>query len=108
MGGSVFVENKGGAGGNIGMSSVARAEADGYIILLSTSAYAVNPSLYHTLPYDPFKDFTAICELAVSPHVSGLAQRHRAAQFRGARARAPAYQGGHCQSARGNRKNTLA
>ena len=45
MGGSVFVENKGGAGGNIGMGSVARAEPDGYTILLSTSAYAVNPSL---------------------------------------------------------------
>jgi len=69
MGGSVFVENKGGAGGNIGMGTVARAEADGYTILLSTSAFAVNPSLYQTLPYDPFKDFTAICELAVSPHV---------------------------------------
>jgi tripartite-type tricarboxylate transporter receptor subunit TctC len=69
MGGSVFVENKGGGGGNIGMGSVARAEADGYTILLSTSAYAVNPSLYQTLPYDPFKDFTAICEVAVSPHV---------------------------------------
>ena len=69
MGGSVFVENKGGAGGNIGMGSVARAEADGYTILLSTSAYAVNPGLYQALPYDPFKDFTAICELAVSPHV---------------------------------------
>jgi tripartite-type tricarboxylate transporter receptor subunit TctC len=69
MGASVFVENKGGAGGNIGMGSVARAEADGYTILLSTSAYAVNPGLYQALPYDPFKDFTAICELAVSPHV---------------------------------------
>ena len=69
LGASVFVENKGGAGGNIGMGSVARAEPDGYTILLSTSAYAVNPSLYQTLPYDPFKDFTAICELAVSPHV---------------------------------------
>jgi tripartite-type tricarboxylate transporter receptor subunit TctC len=45
MGASVFVENKGGAGGNIGMGSVARAEADGYTILLSTSAYAVNPGL---------------------------------------------------------------
>src|SRR5207244_12635254 len=65
----VFGENKGGAGGNIGMGSVARAEPDGYTILLSTSAYAVNPSLYQTLPYDPFKDFTAVCELAVSPHV---------------------------------------
>src|SRR6266436_4285398 len=69
LGAPVFVENKGGAGGNIGMGSVARAEPDGYTILLSTSAYAVNPSLYQTLPYDPFKDFTAICELAVSPHV---------------------------------------
>jgi tripartite-type tricarboxylate transporter receptor subunit TctC len=69
MGGSVIVENKGGAGGNIGMGSVARADADGYTILLSTSAYSVNPGLYETLPYDPFKDFSAICELAVSPHV---------------------------------------
>jgi tripartite-type tricarboxylate transporter receptor subunit TctC len=69
MGGSVIVENKGGGGGNIGMGSVARADADGYTILLSTSAYSVNPGLYETLPYDPFKDFAAICELAVSPHV---------------------------------------
>ncbi len=69
MGGSVIVENKGGAGGNIGMGSVARADADGYTILLSTSAYSVNPGLYETLPYDPFKDFSAVCELAVSPHV---------------------------------------
>jgi len=69
MGASVFVENKGGAGGNIGMGSVARADPDGYTILLSTSAYAVNPGLYQTLPYDPLKDFTAICELAVTPHV---------------------------------------
>jgi tripartite-type tricarboxylate transporter receptor subunit TctC len=51
------------------MGAVARAEPDGYTVLLSTSAYSVNPGLYPTLPYDPFKDFTAICELAVSPHV---------------------------------------
>jgi tripartite-type tricarboxylate transporter receptor subunit TctC len=63
------VENKGGGGGNIGMGYVARADADGYTILLSTSAYAVNPGLYNTPPYDPFKDFVAVCELAVSPHV---------------------------------------
>jgi tripartite-type tricarboxylate transporter receptor subunit TctC len=69
IGGSVIVENKGGAGGNIGMGLAARADADGYTILLSTSAYSVNPGLYQTLPYDPFKDFSAICELAVSPHV---------------------------------------
>src|SRR5215831_9324955 len=69
MGASVVVENKGGGGGNIGMGYVARADADGYTILLSTSAYAVNPGLYNTPPYDPFKDFVAVCELAVSPHV---------------------------------------
>jgi len=69
MGASVIVENKGGGGGNIGMGYVARADADGYTILLSTSAYAVNPGLYNTPPYDPFKDFVAVCELAVSPHV---------------------------------------
>ena len=57
MGGSVIVENKGGGGGNIGMGYVARADADGYTILLSTSAYSVNPGLYNTPPYDPFKDF---------------------------------------------------
>jgi tripartite-type tricarboxylate transporter receptor subunit TctC len=68
-GASFVVENKGGGGGNIGMGSVARSEPDGYTILLSTSAYSVNPGLYNTLPYDPFKDFAAVCELAVSPHV---------------------------------------
>jgi tripartite-type tricarboxylate transporter receptor subunit TctC len=69
LGGSVIVENKGGAGGNIGMGYVARADADGYTILLTTSAFAVNPGLYNSLPYDPFKDFAPICELAVSPNV---------------------------------------
>ena len=69
LGGSVIVENKGGAGGNIGMAFAARAEPDGYTILLTTSAFAVNPGLYNSLPYDPFKDFSAICELAVSPNV---------------------------------------
>jgi tripartite-type tricarboxylate transporter receptor subunit TctC len=68
-GGSFIVENKGGGGGNIGMGLVARADPDGYTILLSTSAFSVNPGLYETPVYDPFKDFTPICELAVSPHV---------------------------------------
>src|SRR5262245_18316091 len=70
MGGSVIVENKGGGGGNIGMGLVARAAPDGYTILLSTSAFSVNPGLYNVPAYDPFKDFTAICELAAPPHVS--------------------------------------
>ena len=72
MGGSFFVENRGGAGGNIGMGHAARSEPDGYTILLTTSAFSVNPGLYEKLPYDPFKDFSAICELAVSPHVFAI------------------------------------
>jgi tripartite-type tricarboxylate transporter receptor subunit TctC len=69
LGGSFVVENRGGAGGNIGMGLVARAEADGHTLLLATSAYAVNPGLYDNLPYDPFKNFAAIAELATSPNV---------------------------------------
>jgi tripartite-type tricarboxylate transporter receptor subunit TctC len=69
IGGSFIVENKGGAGGNIGMGSVARADSDGYTLLITTSAYVVNPGLYNSLPYDPFKDFVAIAELASTPNV---------------------------------------
>ncbi len=69
MGGSAFVENRGGAGGNIGYGFAARAEPDGYTVLLTTSAYVVNPGLYNQIPYDPFKDFVPICEPAVNPHV---------------------------------------
>lgn len=69
LGGSFVVENVGGGGGNIGMGRVARADPDGYTLLLSTSGYVVNPGLYPTLPYDPFKDFAPIAELGVSPNV---------------------------------------
>ena len=53
LGGSVFVENKGGAGGNIGYGFVARAEPDGYTILLTTSAYVVNPEPLQLDPVRP-------------------------------------------------------
>jgi len=78
LGTSVFVENKGGAGGNIGMGYAARAEPDGYTILLTTSAFVVNPGLYNSLPYDPFKDFVAVCEPAVNPHVFTVKADHPA------------------------------
>jgi tripartite-type tricarboxylate transporter receptor subunit TctC len=68
MGGSFIVENKGGAGGNIGMGYAARADADGYTLLLATSAFSVNPGLYNSLPFDPLKDFTPICDVAGSPN----------------------------------------
>src|SRR5262245_37363363 len=68
-GATFIVENRGGGGGNIGMGAVARSDPDGYTILLATSSFSVNPGLYLNPPYDPFKDFVPICELAVSPHV---------------------------------------
>ena len=67
LGGSFVVENRGGGGGNIGMGHAARAEPDGYTLLLTTSAFTVNPGLYNSIPYDPFTDFTPICEVAVTP-----------------------------------------
>lgn len=63
-----FVENIGGAGGNIGMGNAAHSPADGYTYLLATNAYSVNASLYNKIPYDPEKDFVAVSELAGSPN----------------------------------------
>jgi tripartite-type tricarboxylate transporter receptor subunit TctC len=69
IGASVIVENKAGAGGNIGMGFVARAEPDGYTLLITSSAYVVNPGLYAQTPYDPYKDFEPVAELGASPNV---------------------------------------
>src|SRR5499427_3352555 len=63
-----IVENIGGAGGNIGMGAAARSEGDGYTVLLATNAYSVNASLYSKIPYDPYKDFVGVSELATSPN----------------------------------------
>jgi len=69
IGGFVIVENKAGAGGNIGIGTVAHADPDGYTLLLTSSAYVVNPGLYEKIPYDPYKDFAPIAELGTSPNV---------------------------------------
>ncbi len=67
---SVVVENKPGAGGNIGADFVAKAPADGYTILLGAlSTHAVNPNLYRTMPYDAAKDFAPITRVAITPNV---------------------------------------
>jgi tripartite-type tricarboxylate transporter receptor subunit TctC len=62
-----IIENRGGGGGNIGMGYAAHAEPDGYTILLATNVYSVNVGLYNKLPYDPYKDFVGVSELATSP-----------------------------------------
>ncbi len=66
---TVIVENRAGAGTNIGTSEVARATPDGTTLLLTSSAFVVNPALYKTIPYDPFKDFAPIAALPVAPNI---------------------------------------
>ena len=66
---TVIVENRAGAGTNIGTAEVARAAPDGYTLLLTSSAFVVNPALYKTIPYDPYKDFAPIAALPVAPNI---------------------------------------
>ncbi len=70
FGQSFLVENKGGAGGNIGAEIVARAAPDGYTLLMGTvGTHGINKSLYAKLPYDPQKDFAPITLVAGVPNV---------------------------------------
>lgn len=64
-----YVENIGGAGGNIGMAQGARAAADGYTILVVPPNIVVNPAMYATVPYDPYKDFDPLTIAVSSPTV---------------------------------------
>jgi tripartite-type tricarboxylate transporter receptor subunit TctC len=68
LGAAVIVENKPGAGTTLGAELVARAEPDGYTLLMATSTtLAINKTLYRKLPYDPVKDFTPIALVAAVP-----------------------------------------
>ncbi len=69
LGQQILIENRGGAGGNIGMEIVARAPADGYTLVITVvGTWAVNPHLYK-LPYDVQKDFAPIAHVATTPGV---------------------------------------
>ncbi|MBE7521143.1 MAG: tripartite tricarboxylate transporter substrate binding protein [Burkholderiales bacterium] len=66
----VVVENKPGAGGNIGADAVAKSPADGYTVVMGAlSTHAVNPNLYRTMPYDAARDFAPISNVAITPNV---------------------------------------
>jgi tripartite-type tricarboxylate transporter receptor subunit TctC len=65
----VYTENVPGAGGNTGVTMVARAPADGYTILVVSTGFIVNPSMYTKISYDPVKDFAPITLVAASPNV---------------------------------------
>jgi tripartite-type tricarboxylate transporter receptor subunit TctC len=66
LGQPVVVENRPGAGGNLGASTALKAQADGYTLLLAAASYTVNPALYK-LTFDPLKDITPIAQLARGP-----------------------------------------
>jgi tripartite-type tricarboxylate transporter receptor subunit TctC len=69
LGQQFVVENRPGAGGNIGTGAAARAAADGYTLLVASSAVWINASLYPQIPYDPVRDFEPIIIGATSPEV---------------------------------------
>ncbi len=66
----VVIDNRPGAGGNIGADLVAKAPADGYTILMgAVSTHAINVTLYNTLPYDPIRDFAPVTLITSVPNV---------------------------------------
>ncbi len=69
LGNSIFIENKGGAGGNLGVDQVAKSAPDGYTIGLQTVSLAINPALGTKMPYDTLKDLSPISTVATSQHV---------------------------------------
>jgi tripartite-type tricarboxylate transporter receptor subunit TctC len=69
LGGSIVIDNRGGAGGVIGMEAVAHATADGYTLLLSHSGFAAMPGLYRDLPFDPVRDFAGVVTAASGAYV---------------------------------------
>lgn len=69
LGGTMFVENKAGAGGNLGVDAVAKSKADGYTIGLQTVSLAINPALFPKMPYNTLKDLAPVGMVASSQHV---------------------------------------
>jgi tripartite-type tricarboxylate transporter receptor subunit TctC len=65
----VVVENRPGAGGQIGTQAVVKAEADGYTLLVQSASHAANSAIYKNLPYDPLKDLVDVALLGVTPYV---------------------------------------
>ncbi|WP_326542636.1 Bug family tripartite tricarboxylate transporter substrate binding protein [Pseudorhodoferax sp.] len=69
IGGSVYVENKPGAGGNVGMQFIAKSTPDGYSLLMAPIGIAINPSLYNNLGYDALTDLVPVGLYAAVPNL---------------------------------------
>jgi tripartite-type tricarboxylate transporter receptor subunit TctC len=70
LGQKFIVENRAGAGGNVGVAAGARATPDGYTLTMGTvSTHSINPNVYKTMPYDHVKDFTPISLVALVPNI---------------------------------------
>jgi tripartite-type tricarboxylate transporter receptor subunit TctC len=73
LGQQFVVENRTGAGGNLGADAVSKAPNDGYTLLMATvSTHAINPGLYKKMPYDPIRDFTPVGRVGVTPTLLGV------------------------------------
>jgi tripartite-type tricarboxylate transporter receptor subunit TctC len=68
LGGEIFIENRAGAGGNLGVDAVAKAPADGHTVGLQTVSLAINPALFPRMPYDTLRDLAPIGMVAASQH----------------------------------------
>ncbi len=69
LGQPIVIENRPGAGSATGTAAVAKAEPDGYTLLITSSAFTVSPAMYASLPYDPVKDLAAVIPVGGSPSV---------------------------------------
>lgn len=73
IGQTIVVENRGGAGGSIGSAQVAKAEPDGYTLLINAAAHSAAPAAYPNITYDPAKDFAGVAIFGVVPNVFTVA-----------------------------------
>src|SRR5262245_10132253 len=65
----VVIENRPGAGGQIGTQAVIKSDADGHTLLVQSASHAANSAIYKNLPYDPLKDLVDVARLGVTPYV---------------------------------------
>src|SRR5260221_10179328 len=93
LGQPIVVENRGGAGTTIGAAIVAKAEADGYTLLATSSAHTLVPTVYPSAPYDTAADFAAVVSLGSSPNVLVVSP---AKDFKTAQDLVAAAQASHC------------